>query len=507
MTRRQISPKVTVSVVYVIAMFMTIMDTTIVNVALPTISRELSVPLNRVDGVSIGYLVSLAVFIPASGWLGDRFGTKRVFLAALAIFTCASALCGLAHSFGELVAFRILQGVGGGMLTPTGMAMLYRTFPQDERIRVSRILTIPTALAPALGPVVGGILVTAASWRWVFYVNVPIGVAGFAFGAMFLPEHREAGAGRFDRPGFLLAGTGLGALMYALSEGPYRGWTSPLIVSLGLAGIILLAGLVWTERRKPQPIVRLRLFADRLFASTTAVMFTGMMAFLGSLYLMALFLQDGLGLSALNAGLSTFPEALGVMAGAQIAGRAYPRFGPRRMITAGTLGVATVTALLATVGPGTSLWWVRALMLLLGLSWAQALVPLQTAAFATITPAATGAASTLFNTGRQLGTAAGVAILTTVVSAVGLTQQATGRAVTPHLAAYHAGLVTASVIALIAAGIAQLVDDRAAAATMRSPEPSRRSGDHKPGAYRAAGAPRTISSARRNRVDNVPRAD
>jgi EmrB/QacA subfamily drug resistance transporter len=504
MTRRQISPKVTVSVVYVIAMFMAIMDTTIVNVALPTISRELSVPLDRVDGVSIGFLVSLAVFIPASGWLGDRFGTKRIFLVALAIFTLASALCGLAQSFGELVAFRILQGIGGGMLTPTGMAMLYRTFAQDERIRVSRILTIPTGLAPALGPVVGGILVTAASWRWVFYVNVPIGVAGFAFGAAFLPEHREAGAGRFDRPGFLLAGAGLGALMFALSEGPYRGWTSPLIVSLGLAGIILLAGLVWTERRTPQPIVRLRLFADRLFASTTAVMFTGMMAFLGSLYLMALFLQDGLGLSALNAGLSIFPEALGVMAGAQIAGRVYTRFGPRRMLTAGTLGVAAVTALLATVGPGTSLWWVRALMLLLGLSWAQALVPLQTAAFATITPAATGAASTLFNTGRQLGTAAGVAILTTVVSAVGLTQQATGRAVTPHLAAYHAGLVTASVIALIAAGIAQLVDDRAAAATMRSPEPSRRSGDHKPGAYRAAGAPRMISSARRNRVDLQP---
>jgi EmrB/QacA subfamily drug resistance transporter len=311
------------------------------------------------------------------------------------------------------------------------MAMLYRTFPPAERVRVSRILTVPTGLAPALGPVVGGILVTAASWRWVFYVNVPIRVAGFAFGAVFPAEHREAGAGRYDLPGFLLAGTGLGALMYALSEGPYRGWTSPLIVSLGVAGIVLLAGLVWAERRTPQPIVRLRLLADRLFASTTAVMFTGMMAFLGNLYLMALFLQDGLGLSALNAGLSTFPEALDVMAGAQIAGRVYPRFGPRRMLTAGTVGVAAVTALLVTVGPGTSLWWVRALMLLLGLSWAQALVPLQAAAFATITPAATGAASTLFNTSRQLGTAAGVAILTTVASAVGLTQRATGRAVGP----------------------------------------------------------------------------
>jgi EmrB/QacA subfamily drug resistance transporter len=472
MTARQISPKVIVGVVYVVAMFMTIMDTTIVNVALPTISRELSVPLNRVDGVTVGFLVSLAVFIPASGWLGDRLGTKRVFLAALAIFTIASALCGLASSFGELVVFRVLQGVGGGMLTPTGMAMLYRAFPPGERVRASRILTVPTAIAPALGPVVGGLLVTAASWRWVFYVNVPIGIAGFAFGAVFLPEHREAGTRRLDLPGFVLSATGLGALMYALSEGPSQGWSSPLILATAFAGIVLLAALVRVEIRAREPMIRLRLLTDRLFASTTAVMFTGIMAFLGSLYLIALFLQDGLGLSALNAGLSTLPEAVGVLLGAQAAARIYPHVGPRRMLTGGALGVAASTALMTTVGPATSLWWMRALMFLLGLCWAQALVPLQASAFATITPAATGAASTLFNTGRQLGMATGVAILTTVVSAVGLTKQATGRAVLPHLAAYHAGLITASVLALIAAGVAQFVDDRAAAATMRKAAPS-----------------------------------
>jgi EmrB/QacA subfamily drug resistance transporter len=333
MPARRMSPRIAVSVVYVVAMFMAIMDTTIVNVALPTISRDLSVPLNRVDGVIVGFLVALAVFIPASGWLGDRFGTRRVFLAALVIFTVASALCGLAQDFGELVGSRILQGIGGGMLTPTGMAMLYRTFPPAERVRASRILTVPTALAPALGPVVGGFLVTAASWRWVFYVNVPIGVAGFVFGALFLPEHREAGAGRFDLPGFVLSGAGLGALMYALSEGPSHGWGSPLIVSTGLAGIVLLAVLVRVELRTAQPMIHLRLLGDRLFASSTAVLFAGVMAFLGSLYLIALFLQDGLGLSALNAGLSTFPEAIGVMAGAQIAARVYPRAGPRRMMT------------------------------------------------------------------------------------------------------------------------------------------------------------------------------
>jgi MFS family permease len=207
-----------------------------------------------------------------------------VFLAALVIFTVASALCGLAQNFGELVGFRVLQGAGGAMLTPAGMAMLHRTFPPADRVRASRILTVPTALAPALGPVVGGALVTAGSWRWVFYVNLPVGIGGLIFGAVFLPEHREQGAGRFDVPGFLLAGAGLGMLMYALSEGPSHGWSSPLIISTGLAGLILLAVLVWTEIRTRQHMIRLRLLTDRLFASTTTVLFIGVMAFLGSLY-------------------------------------------------------------------------------------------------------------------------------------------------------------------------------------------------------------------------------
>src|SRR5689334_24977960 len=193
-----VSEKAAVSVVFVAAMFMSIMDTTIVNVALPTIGRDFSVSPTAVDSVSIAYLVSLAVFIPASGWLGDRFGGKRVLLAAIVVFTVASALCGLASSLGELVAFRILQGAGGGMLAPVGMAMLFRVFPPAERIRASAILTFPTTFAPALGPVLGGLLTTDLSWRWVFYVNVPIGAAALAFGARFLRQSTRARPGRFD---------------------------------------------------------------------------------------------------------------------------------------------------------------------------------------------------------------------------------------------------------------------------------------------------------------------
>jgi EmrB/QacA subfamily drug resistance transporter len=429
-----------------------------------------------VDGIVVAYLVSLAVVIPASGWLGDRFGSKRVFLSALTLFTVASALCGLAQSYDQLIAARILQGVGGGMLTPVGMAMLYRTYPQSERVRASRILVLPTALAPALGPVVGGLLVTDASWRWVFYVNVPIGIAGVMFGALFLTEHVEPDAGRFDLAGFLLAGAGFSALMFALSEGPSRGWSSPLILGLLLLGVVLLAVLVRVELRVEEPLIYLQVLSDRLFRTTTIALFLGTMGFLGVLYLVALFYQDGLGLSALGSGLSTFPEALGVMVGAQFASRLYPRIGPRRLMVAGLFGVAATTGSLATVGTGTSLWAVRGVMLLLGMSMANVFTPGQAAAFAGISGAATGRASTLFNASRQLGSALGVAVLSTVIAAVGVTTAADGH-VTPHLAAYHWGFLTAAGLALLAAVVAWQIDDRDAAATMR---PAQRLGQPEP---------------------------
>jgi EmrB/QacA subfamily drug resistance transporter len=242
-------------------------DATIVNVALPTIGRDFTVSATAVDSISIAFLVSLAVFIPASGWLGDRFGGKRVMLAAIAVFTAASALCGVASSLGELVAFRILQGAGGGMLAPVGMAMLYRAFPPDERIRAAAILTVPTTLAPALGPVLGGLLVSDLSWRWVFYVNLPIGVAAFAFGAVFLAQPAQARPGRFDLAGFLLSGLGLGLLMYGVSEGPDLGWRQAQVLATVAAGAALLAAMVITELRSAAPMVDLRLLGNRLFRS------------------------------------------------------------------------------------------------------------------------------------------------------------------------------------------------------------------------------------------------
>jgi EmrB/QacA subfamily drug resistance transporter len=477
----RISQKVAVGVVFVAAMFMSIMDATIVNVALPTIGRDFRVSPTAVDSISIAYLVSLAVFIPASGWLGDRLGGKRVLLAAIVVFTGASALCGLASSLGELVAFRVLQGAGGGMLAPVGMAMLFRAFPPEERVRASAILTVPTTFAPALGPVLGGLLVTDASWRWVFYVNVPIGLTAFAFGAVFLQQSVQARPGRFDLAGFLLAGLGLGLVMYGVSEGPNLGWHQPQVLAAIAVGAVLLAAMVAVELRSAAPMVDLRLLANRLFRSGNGVMVLASIAFLGTLYVISLYYQDGRGLTALESGLSTFPEALGVMGGAQLASRVlYPRLGPRRHISIGLAGTAVSIGLLAVMGPQTSLWWARLLMLTLGLSMAQVFVPVQAAAFATITPAATGRASTMFNAIRQLGGAVGVAVLTTVIVLVGPLHLVAGHEVA-NLAAYRAAFLAAAAIALSGLACSLSIRDADAASTM----PGRR-GKQGAGAHPAA---------------------
>ncbi len=462
----KINQKVAVGVVFVSAMFMNIMDITIVNVALPTIGRDFHISPTSVDGIVIAYLVSLAVFIPASGWLGDRFGGKQVLISAIVVFTAGSVLCGLAQNMSELVLFRVIQGAGGGMLAPVGMAMLYRAFPPAERVRASSILTVGTTLAPAIGPVLGGLLVTDLSWRWVFFVNLPIGIAAVTFGALCLERSAPQEAGVFDIPGFVLGGAGLGLLMYGVSEGPLKSWSDPGVIASCVAGFMLLVAMVVVELRTPRPMVDLRLLTGRLFRSGNGVMFLTSAGFLGTLYLVPLYFQDARGLSALQSGLSTFPEAFGVMAGAQIASRLiYPRLGPRRHITVGLVGLTVMLLVLSQVGLTTSLWLIRGIMFLLGLMMAQIFVPTQAASFAKISLADTGRASTFFNTGRQVGSAVGVAVLSTVLIGIGATHSVAG-VVHPDLRAYHLAFATAAAFALAAAACSLSIHDVDAAETM-----------------------------------------
>ena len=466
MPTRSMNQKIAVSVVFVAAMFMNIMDTTIVNVALPTIGKEFHVRPDSVDTVAIGYLVSLAVFIPVSGWIGDRLGGRRVLLSAVVVFTVASALCGLAQNLGELVVFRVLQGAGGGLMVPVGMALLYRTFPPEERVRASSILVVPTAFAPALGPVLGGLFVTEVSWRWVFYVNLPIGLAALVFGAAFLDRYDGDVRHRLDLTGFALSGAGLGLLMYGVSEGPFKGWGAPLIVATIVAGAVLLTALVVVELRRDHPLIDIRLFGNGLFRNANIVMGLGTISFLGVLFLVALFFQDGLGMSALASGLSTFPEALGVMLGAQVVTRyMYPVLGPRRTMFTGLIVLAVSLALMSLISARGQLWWMRLLLFAIGYGMAHCFTSAQAAGFATISGPDMARASTVFNALRQLGGAIGVAVLSTVVAEVGPVRLVAGHPVA-HLAAYHDAFLLAAAVAVVSAVAALRINDAEASHTM-----------------------------------------
>ncbi|MCX4975028.1 DHA2 family efflux MFS transporter permease subunit [Streptomyces sp. NBC_00620] len=468
-----VSQKVAVGVVYVAGLFLSTLDMTIVNVALPSIGRAFSVPSTAVDTVSISYLVSLAVFVPASGWLGDRFGGKRTLLTAVAVFTVGSALCGMATSIGELVAFRVLQGAGGGMLASVGMAMLLRAFAPGERVRASAILSIANGLAPTLGPVVGGLLVTEVSWRAIFYVNVPVGVFAVVFGVLYLRNEPARPTERFDLAGFLLAASGLGLLMYGVSEGPERGWTTAPIAACVALGVVLVAAMIVVELRKESPMMDVRLLSDRLFASGTAVMTVQSVAFLGTLFTVTLYLQDERGMTPLAAGLTIFAEAVGVVTGSQLASRLlYRRLLPRRHLMLGAAGTSTTIALMSLWHTDTGLWWVRLLLFAMGLSVGQVFVGTQSASFATVTSSSSGRASTLFNVGRRLGGATGVAVATTVL--VSATGGGSGTGSAPDMSGYRAAFLTAAALNLLGLYAATRVSDADAASTIPAPRTGRR---------------------------------
>jgi EmrB/QacA subfamily drug resistance transporter len=457
-----------VAIVYVAALFVSILDTTIINVALPTLSTQFDVPTSSIEWVVTGYLLSLAVWIPASGWIGDRFGTKRVMLWALAIFTAASLACGLATSLPELIAFRIVQGVGGGMLTPVGLAMLYRAFPPERRAAASKILVIPTAIAPASGPIVGGLLIDQLSWRWVFFVNVPLGILAFAFGALFLKEQKEPTAGRFDLPGFALSAAALTALLYALSQGPESGWASArVLISLAVAVISTIV-LIKVENRVEFPMLKLRLLHDRLFRATNVASIFASAAFLATLYIMPTFLQEVHGVTALQSGLTTFPEAIGVLAFSQFVGRLYPRVGPRRLMIVGMALMSGLLVLVARVDIDTSLWTVRVLMFLLGGSFAFMIISLQAASFASISSADTGRASALFSAQRQMASAIGVAIIATCLAAFLPGDRGKGVAPIDQVSAFQGALLVAAGIAALGVLASATVRDIDARSTMQT---------------------------------------
>ncbi len=461
--------KYLVAIVFIFGLFMDLMDTTVVNVAIPTLRNDFHASTSAVEWTVTGYLLSLAIFIPAAGFLSDRWGTKRVFLLAMAIFIAASAACGLAQSIEQLVAFRFVQGIGGGMMTPVGTAMLSREFPGAERAKASAIISIPVVLAPTIGPVLGGYLTEYVSWRWIFYINLPVGIAGFIFGLRVLQEHKEAYAQqRIDIPGLLLGSAGAASTLYAVSRAGSDGWTDTNVLLFGLGGLAMMAAFTYVELTVRYPILDLRLLKRWLFSSGNLMMMPAFGAFGGFILILTLFLQELRGFSPLEAGLIQGPSAIGTAISLPLASRMYARVGPKRMLIGGFAFAALSLLPFLTLDLDTPVWWIVVLLVLRGLPFAFAVVAAQTLIFGPIESEKQGPASSIYNTLRQVAASFGVALIITILIDRTHAHGGATTTVASHAAVlgYHDAFLACFALFLIPLAIAVFVDDDKAAAAL-----------------------------------------
>ena len=305
---------------------MSILDTTIVNVALATLSRKLHSTIAQIQWVVTGYMLSLAAVIPVSGWAARRFGAKQVYLVSVVLFTAGSALCGLATSTTELIVFRVLQGVGGGMILPIGQLMMAEAAGPKRMGRVMSVVAVPAMLAPILGPTLGGLIIQNTSWRWIFYVNVPIGVIAVVAALRYLPWLKPEAADKLDARGLMLMATGLPLLTYGLAEiGVTGSFTSVKVVVPIILGIALVAAFVLHALQIPKPLLDMRLYRRPTFSSASFAMFCLGAALFGGMILLPLYWQGVRLESVVDTGLLTAPQGLGAAVAMPIAGNDNPR--------------------------------------------------------------------------------------------------------------------------------------------------------------------------------------
>jgi EmrB/QacA subfamily drug resistance transporter len=463
-----------VMAVYIVGLFMTIIDGTVVNVALPTLAREFGVASTEIEFVSIAYLLAFAAIIPAAGWLGDRFGTKRMFVFALALFVAASGLCGAAPSLLWLVVFRVLQGLGSGLITPIGTTMLFRAFPLDQRSTATVGVLSVAVVAPAIGPVLGGLLVDNTSWRWIFYVNLPIGAIALVLAVLWLREERHDNPGRLDVAGLVLSAGGVSLLIYSMSRGPDNGWFSVSTIVTGSVGVAAIVLLIVVQLCIDQPLLQLRLFADRLFRAVNIASLMVYAGFFGWIFVLPLYMQTLRGYSATQSGLVQAPQALAVFIVSNLFGkRLYRVVGPRRLMVAGSAATAVFTGGFVLADLDTPLWQIASGSFLRGASVGMVFVSIQTAVYATVSIADTGRATSLFNTSRQIAAATGVAVAASVISAKVSAAGGDAAPAVERLTAYQWGFLAMGLIMLPAAMASWFVDDDDVAATRGLPTPDR----------------------------------
>ena len=337
--------------VVILGMIMSILDTTIVNVALPTLSKDLHAPISQVQWVVTGYLLALAAVIPVSGWAARRFGARQVYMWALVFFTLGSALCATATSVQQLVLFRILQGIGGGMIMPVGQLIMAQVAGPKRMGRVMGIVAMPAMLGPILGPILGGVILQNLHWSWIFLVNVPVGLIALPLCWKMLPHTHAGEAGKLDITGLVLMSGGATSLVYGLSEaGTHASLTAPSVIWPTIAGLVLIGVFVLHALRIDRPLLDVRLYKNRIFSAASLTTFALGASLFGAMILVPLYYQDVRGFSVVETGLLNGPQGLGALIMMPIGGRLMGRFGGGRVALVGLVLVTLATLPLCSSG-------------------------------------------------------------------------------------------------------------------------------------------------------------
>ena len=392
-----------------VAFFMESLDTTILNTAVPAISEALEVTPLAMKAVLASYTLSLAVFIPISGWMADKFGTRRVFASAIGLFTFGSFLCGISTSIHLLVAFRIIQGMGGAMMVPVGRLTLVRTFAKSDLVRIMSFVSIPALIAPMLGPVTGGFIVDYFHWRVIFFLNIPIGIAGLILVYLHLPNYFEDNTPALDLVGLILFGSGIGLLSYVLEVFGDHSLSAREIAYLLILSIALLIGYWLHARTLEFPLLRLRLFAIRTFRASVNGSFFTRLGIGGVPFLLPLLYQTGLGYSPVQSGLLIMPQAIGAMCIKSILRRILELFGYRGVLISNTIIIGILLALFTTIGQHTPVWFILLLAFLYGAFTSLQYTSMNTLVYADIAEHDTSSASAIASTMQQMSISFGVA--------------------------------------------------------------------------------------------------
>ncbi|MEI2703647.1 MAG: DHA2 family efflux MFS transporter permease subunit [Baekduia sp.] len=411
-------PLVLTSLVVILGAFMTILDTTIVNVAIDTLSRDFDTDLKTIQWVSTGYLIALATVIPLTGWAADRFGTKRLYMMSVALFVAGSALAGTAQSAEQLIFYRVLQGLGGGMVMPAGITMLTRAAGQHRIGKMMGIVGVPMLLGPIVGPILGGWLVDGVSWRWIFYVNIPVGIATLVAAQRILPRDRPNPHERLDWIGLTMLSPGLTAFVYGLAEVAAEGGVSSTKAWLPMAiGVTLIALFVRHALRTEQALLDLRLMREKTVmraSSATTMLFGG--AFFGTMLMLPLYYQVVRGSSALEAGLLLAPNGVAAAIAMPIAGRYTDRHGAGHVVRLGLLFLGVGLFGFTHVSTDTSFWFMAGCQVLLGLGMGSAMMPSMAAAYQQMKHEQVARATTALNILQRAGGAIGIALLSVVLT-------------------------------------------------------------------------------------------